>query len=261
MTSKTDPITRRKLSHEVVDRLLAQIESGDLGPGSRLPSERELMDRYGVGRPAVREAMQTLENMGLIAITHGERAKVNHLEARDMFSRIQHTARYLLSNSPQTLEHLKEARLMFELGMVKVAAKRATAEDIARLRQAISDQEKAVEDPESFITADVNFHMSLAGTTRNPICTAVSEAKLQWLREYHIEMISVPGRESVTIAEHRRMLERVEAHDAEGAAQAVTDHLNRVSKLYNGVKTTVQKPHTKSSTVRAAAPFSRITGT
>jgi DNA-binding FadR family transcriptional regulator len=236
MTSKAEPITRRKLSHEVVDRLLAQIESGEIGPGSRLPSERELMDRYGVGRPAVREAMQTLENMGLISITHGERAKVVRLEARDMFSRIQHTARYLLSHSPQTLEHLKEARSMFELGMVKVAAEKAKPEDVARLRQAISDQEKAVDDPEGFVTADVNFHMALAGTTSNPICTAVSEAMLQWLREYHVEMISGPGRESVTLAEHRRILERVEAHDPEGATQAMNDHLNRVGKLYHNAK-------------------------
>ncbi len=243
MTPKAEPITRRKLSHEVVDRLLAQIESGEIGPGSRLPSERELMDRYGVGRPAVREAMQTLENMGLIAITHGERAKVIRLEARDMLSRIEHTARYLLTHSPQTLEHLKEARSMFELGMVKIAAERARPEDLARLRQAIKDQEKAVDDPEAFITADVNFHMALAGTTNNPICTAVSEAMLQWLREYHVEMISVPGRESVTLAEHRRILEKVEARDAPGAARAMSDHLNRVSKLYQDPKTAAKKVH------------------
>jgi DNA-binding FadR family transcriptional regulator len=241
MTTKADPITRRKLSHEVVDRLLAEIENGALGPGSRLPSERELMDRYGVGRPAVREAMQTLENMGLIAITHGERAKVNHLEARDMFIRIQHTARYLLSHSPQTLEHLKEARLMFELGMVKVAAERAKPEDISRLRQAIDDQQRAADEPERFITADVKFHMALAATTRNPICTAVSEAMLQWLREYHIELLSVPGRENLTVVEHRRILERVEVHDVEGAAQAMADHLNRVSKLVHAAKAPAKK--------------------
>ena len=61
------PIARRKLSHEVLDRLLPRIRSGEFAVGSLLPSERELMVTLGVGRPAVREALQTLERMGLVA--------------------------------------------------------------------------------------------------------------------------------------------------------------------------------------------------
>lgn len=57
---KHEPIKRRKLSHEVRDRLLDMIQTGELKEGDKMPSEHDLMERYGVGRPAVREALQAL---------------------------------------------------------------------------------------------------------------------------------------------------------------------------------------------------------
>lgn len=73
---QTDRIVRRKLSDEVLERLLRLISEGNLKAGDPMPSERELMARFGVGRPAIREAMQALSNIGLVSISHGERAKV-----------------------------------------------------------------------------------------------------------------------------------------------------------------------------------------
>jgi GntR family transcriptional regulator, sialic acid-inducible nan operon repressor len=235
------PIPRRKLSHEILDRLLEQIETGKLTPGSRLPSERELMDRYGVGRPAIREAMQTLENMGLIEIAHGERARVNSLEARDMLARIDRAARHLLSTSPQTLEHLKEARLLFEVGMVKIAAQRATEENVTQLQRSVAELEQSPLGTPRFVSADMSFHTILASISGNPICVAVSEAMLSWLREYHRELVHVPGAENVTIAEHRRILECVANNDPDRAAQAMTDHLTRVSQLYRSTHRTARR--------------------
>ena len=84
------------------------------------------MAQYQVGRPAVREAMQALERMGLIAITHGERARIVAPSARTIIEQIGHTARHLLATSPTSLEQLKEARLFFEVGIVRMAAERAT---------------------------------------------------------------------------------------------------------------------------------------
>ena len=72
----TAPIPRRKLYQEVVDRLMQRIQGGEIRPGDQLPPERELMDYYGVGRPAIREALQALERSGIVEISHGERARV-----------------------------------------------------------------------------------------------------------------------------------------------------------------------------------------
>ena len=70
-----EPITRQKLSDQVFDRLWEMIVSGELKPGDTIPSERKLMERFAVGRPAVREALQALANKGVITISHGERSR------------------------------------------------------------------------------------------------------------------------------------------------------------------------------------------
>ncbi len=92
-------IRRRKLSDAVFDQLVAQIESHRLRPGDLLPSERDLMASYGVGRPAVREALQGLERMGMIEIRHGGRARVVEPSLGRMVDDIGTTMRRLLAGS------------------------------------------------------------------------------------------------------------------------------------------------------------------
>lgn len=227
-------ITRRKLSDEVRDRLLSLIESGQLQAGDQLPSERELMSRFKVGRPAVREAMQSLQSMGLIEINHGERARVTMLDARSIIDQISRPAKHLLQNSPEMLEHLKEARLMFEVGMVRLAVRRAKDEDIERLREALERHRESAEeqDKRRFVRCDMAFHTTIASISGNPIYTAFSEAMLQWLFEFHTEMLRVAGAEDVTLSEHQQIFECIAARDEEGAAKAMTGHLKRSSVLY-----------------------------
>ncbi len=232
-TFKAAPIRRRKLADEVLERLIELIQQGELRPGEQMPSERDLMTMFGVGRPAVREAMQALASMGMITIQHGERARITAVTAQSMIDQIDRSARYLLSTSPKTVDHLKEARLLFEVGMVRIAARKASAADIAELGQRIASMEANQGDHDAFIQADMAFHNTLAGISRNPIYNAVSQAMLQWLAEYHVDMVSVPGAEDVTLGEHREILQSVAAHDADAAEQAMTRHLTRASSLYH----------------------------
>ncbi len=88
MSTQTTPIVRKKLGDQVFELLLDRIESGDLQPGYKMSSERDLMVRYNVGQPAVREAMQLLQNKGLIVISHGERSKVNKLSGDSAINQI-----------------------------------------------------------------------------------------------------------------------------------------------------------------------------
>jgi GntR family transcriptional regulator, sialic acid-inducible nan operon repressor len=228
----SEPIARRKLSDEVLDRLLARIRSGEFPVGSWLPSERELMQAFGVGRPAVREAMQALQRMGLVAIIHGEGARVLPLSAETVIAQISDTAMHLLTGSRDLLEHLKEARLMFEVAMARLAAERATAEDIAKLLQALEVHKACLDDPQAFLETDMALHRAIAAVSGNPIYMAVSQAMLQWLENFHHEAVRAPGVESTTLAEHVKLIERIAAVDADGAAAAVTEHLTRAHKHY-----------------------------
>lgn len=231
-------IVRRKLSDEVFDRLLLLIEQGEYEPGDQLPSERELMSRFGVGRPAIREALQTLESNGLIAITHGERARVTRPSPSDVISQMEHVAHRLLATSPESLDHLKEAREFFELGMVREAAVRATDADLARLAAALDLQTaKLDKDPAEFVAADMAFHTTIASVSRNPIFEAGSAAMLHWLSRFHSGVLHWEGKERQTLVEHREILDAIAEHDGERAIQAMRVHLRRTRSIYqNAVK-------------------------
>ncbi|TPK32954.1 transcriptional regulator NanR [Mesorhizobium sp. B2-5-4] len=230
--NRSEPIVRRKLSDEVFARLKRLITSGELQPGDDMPSERELMERFEVGRPAIREAMQALNNMGLVAISHGERAKVLQLTAKSIIKQVDGAAKIILSSSRDTLEHLKTARIFFERGMVREAAEKATSEDVQLLKATVAEQRAARGDSEAFISADMKFHTQIASISGNPIYVAVSEATLGWLKEYHTEMLIWTGKEKYTLTEHEEIIDRIEHRDADGAEKAMIKHLERSRALY-----------------------------
>jgi DNA-binding FadR family transcriptional regulator len=228
----SEPIVRRKLSDEVFARLKRLITSGELNPGDEMPSERELMERFGVGRPAIREAMQALANMGLVAISHGERAKVLKLTAQSILRQVDGAAKIMLSSSKDSLEHLKSARIFFERGMVREAAEKATAADVDRLKAILEHQRGLLGDADGFIDADMELHTHIASISGNPIYAAVSAAMLGWLKEYHTEMLIWTGKEKFTLVEHDEIVDRLEANDVDGSETTLLKHLERSRALY-----------------------------
>lgn len=230
----SEKLVRKKLADQVLDRLLALIERGELPPGSRLPGERALMQRFGVGRPAVREALQTLERMGLIEIQHGERARVIRLDASRVLRRMDASVRHLLTSSPDMREALRQARQEFEQFLVREAARRANEEEIGQLRNALEAQKAARGDAVRFMTADIRFHVTIASLTGNPLYSALSEAMLGWIFGLFPRLLRAPNVEDLTIKEHAAILKAVENHDPEAAARAMKRHLSRAHPRYHG---------------------------
>lgn len=236
---QTDRIVKRKLADEVLERLKRLIVEGNMKPGDEMPSERELMERFGVGRPAIREAMQLLANMGLVAISHGERARVLELTPLSIIRQVDQTAHIMLSRSPDSLEHLKNARLFFERGMVREAAEKATKADVDKLKAILERQRGLLGSADAFIDADMELHTHIASISGNPIYTAVSAAMLGWLKEYHTEMLIWTGKEKYTLAEHGKIIERIAAHDPDGAEREMIKHLERSRALYVAAESNV----------------------
>jgi DNA-binding FadR family transcriptional regulator len=190
------------------------------------------MERFGVGRPAIREAMQSLANMGLVSISHGERARVQEITAQSIIRQVDLSAHIMLQRSSGSLEHLKDARLFFERGMVREAAAKATSEDVARLRATVEEQRALLGKGEEFMAADMRFHTQIAAVSGNPIFVSVSEAMLGWLKAYHTELLIWSGKENFTLAEHTGIVDAIAAHDAVAAEAAMVKHLQRSSGLY-----------------------------
>jgi len=232
MSLPTERIVRKKLSDEVFSRLKQLIENGELKAGDDMPSERELMERFGVGRPAIREAMQALSGKGLVEISHGERAKVLQVTAESIFRQVDLPAKLMLSGSSDSLEYLKSARIFFERGMVREAAVKASKAEIAELRALLDRQSQNIGNSELFIEADMAFHQKIAQISGNPIFAAVSGAMLGWLKSYHTEMLIWTGRENFTLAEHEEIIRTIEKGDADLAEKAMIKHLERSRALY-----------------------------
>lgn len=225
-----EQIQRRKLYQDVVDRLMQRIESGTLAVGDQLPSERELMEVYGVGRVAVREALQEMARSGIVEISHGERARVVVPTAKLLMGQVAEGAKHLLRMQPETLDHLKEARLFLEMGMVRMAAERATAEDVERLQQRLEDHRQSELD--QFLKRDMLFHREIAAITGNPIFSATVEAMFNWASEYYQSIVRAPGVEDLTLREHQAIVDAIAAHDPDKATHAMRDHLTRANALY-----------------------------
>ncbi len=230
--ASTEPINRQKLSDQVFDRLWAMIVSGELAPGDAFPSERSLMDRFRVGRPAVREAMQALSNKGVITISQGERSRVNELNAGIAVGQVDEIAKLLLSTEPSNLAHLKQVRKILETGTVSLAAERCTGDDAQRLRDLIEAQRQELNNAEGFIKADIAFHVAIAGLSGNPLLQVVIRAMLTWLLEYYTPLLHWSGRESTTLLEHSRLVDHLEAQDATRAVDLIKEHLDRSDPLY-----------------------------
>jgi len=231
-TPVEEPIQRQKLSEQVFDRLWRMIEDGELAPGDTIPSERALMERFGVGRPAVREALQRLANKGVITISHGERSRVNELTAGVALDQVEDYAKLLLSSEPSNLEHLKQLRKILEAGTVRIAARNRTEADLSDLRALIEKQRSQLGEDRPFIQTDIDFHVAIARATGNPLVVAVTQAMLSWLFAYYKPLLHWEGRERTTLREHAAIVDFLEERDADGGVSLMEEHLNRSDPLY-----------------------------
>jgi GntR family transcriptional regulator, sialic acid-inducible nan operon repressor len=228
-------VRRRKLYEEVADQLERMIRDGEYAPRDQLPSERELMRQFGVGRPAIREALFHLRKMGLVEIRSGERARVTQPTPKVVIDALAGTARHMIA-APGGVHDFQEARTFFEVGLARHAAAHATDEDLVRFREALEANRQSVGDIKRFERTDVAFHYVLAVIPRNPIFTAIHAALAEWLLEQRRTTLAPgPGQDLKAYRAHRSIYDAVAARDADEAEQAMRYHLNQVARRYADV--------------------------
>jgi DNA-binding FadR family transcriptional regulator len=136
---------------------------------------------------------------------------------------------------PEALEHVKAARMFLETGTARMAAEKASDEDVARLRLVIARQRASIADKEEFVNRDMAFHRELARISGNPIYPAIVESLFRWASDYYRPMVRAPGAEELTVAEHENIVDAIAKNDGEAAARAMEAHLGRASKLYGAL--------------------------
>jgi DNA-binding FadR family transcriptional regulator len=224
-------IRPKRLYEQVAEQLEEAILRGDYPAGAQLPSERDLMREFGVGRPAVREALFHLAKMGLIEVRSGERALVTRPTAKVVFESIAGAARVMLSE-PGGVRNFQQAREFLEVGLARHAAESATEDDLRELKSALEANRLTIGDNERFQTSDVAFHYALAMIPRNPIFTALHAAFAEWLVKQRRITLSVGGQNEIAYQAHEAIYGAIARRDPDTAEQVMRAHLQQVAKSY-----------------------------
>lgn len=234
-------IQHRKLSDEVAERIEAMIRAGQFAAGDQLPSGRDLMKLFGVGRPTVREGLFSLQKIGLVVVGNGTRARVTRPTAATVLKSLSGAARHLLAE-PNGVAHFQKARLFFEVGLVREAARDATAADIRKLEAALAANRNSLDDLVLFEKTDVAFHYVLAEIPRNPLYTGIHEALVEWLTEQRNTALRFSGANQVAYRSHKKIFEAVAGRDPDAAEEAMRGHLTQVAKMYWKVRDDERQP-------------------
>jgi DNA-binding FadR family transcriptional regulator len=221
--ARTSP-RRRSLAEGIVDILTTRIRSGDLAPGTRLPTEPEMTAEHGVSRTVVREAISRLQAAGLVETRHGIGTFVLEPSPRSRLDAgVVLTIRDVLA--------MLELRISLETEAAALAARRRDADDLVAMRAALDDFASDAGLGQSGVEADFRFHMSIAKATRNRwFETIFHDLGTTTLPRTRLDLRALPGDFGPdylrrTNLEHEAVLSAIQRGDAEAARAAMRMHL------------------------------------
>jgi GntR family transcriptional repressor for pyruvate dehydrogenase complex len=222
------PVNVDRVSQVIVDQIKLLIRDGRLAPGDRLPSERELCQRFGVSRVTVREALRVLEAGGLLSIRVGARGGA--FLTTPSAERLGEGLADLMSLAPLTAANVTEARIIVELGILPLAVERATDEDVAALFTMVEEAERAVDAGAYTVEMSAAFHIRVAECTHNPAVEMLVQSfhgpLLMSLAESHS---GAPMGHRGT-DEHRALAQAIKDRDVSAARAVMTSHLGRTAR-------------------------------
>lgn len=217
------PIARRKTYELVADRLLALIAARKLQPGDPIPAERELVESYRVGRSSVREALRMLESRGLIEARGNGSFAVSEFR-----SSLGESLGLLLSVDEADARELFEVRRILESETAALAAERREPEHLVRMAAAIEEMEKGLDNEQSYIAADLSFHLIIAEASGNRLASHLMHAIRGQMQEALGTAFLVPGGPQRSVFQHREILEAIEARRPDEARLVMHAHIQRV---------------------------------
>ena len=224
MQLRVTAIKQEPASDRVVSQLLAIVKAGTLKPGDRLPCEREMAELFNVSRPTVREAVRGLVVLGVLKARHGSGIYVSALEATEILGPLT----FFLTLQDVQIDKLYEARRLIEGEIAGLAARNATAGDVAELRQCVAQQEQLIGDPRSYRESDGGFHRKLAQIAGNPFFARASESLGVLGLEFRKTASETPSVLEGSVRDHHVIVDSIAAGDTDGARIGMQSHMMNV---------------------------------
>ena len=214
-----------RLYEQIVQQIEQSIVEGKLSPGDQLPTERELAQQFGVSRTAVREAVKTLTEKGLVESFSGRGTFVTAPKSQS--SRKSLDAFFEMGDleDPANLVELRE---IIEPEVTILAATRIEEQQLAMMREAVATMERSMKQPEAYIEADLDFHLALAEAAGNPLSLSLLDSIVGVLRSQRLGIFGVDGGPERGQVHHKRILEAIERRDPAAAREAMRAHLEQI---------------------------------
>jgi DNA-binding FadR family transcriptional regulator len=218
------PIARTSVTDQVVTRLIGLIVDEGLKAGEKLPSERELTARLGVGRSSLREAIKTLEAIGAVEVSVGEGMFVG----RGQTSLLAKPLAWGLLMSEASAREVVDARRVVESELAALAADAATAEDVAEIAARFETMRASLGHAELYSQADLEFHLAVARAAHNAVLYHFVDTIRHLVRVWVVQNYTdfTPEERVRAHDEHAPIVAAIAAHDAAAARRAMAAHLH-----------------------------------
>ncbi len=216
----------QSLTERFVRLFCEAIVRGDMLPGAFIPSEGEIADAYGVSRSVVREGIRELAALGLVDKRQGRRSKIQPRDGWDLLD--PHLLALFLTYSDERLKILDDlftVRMLIESQAASDAALRRSDRDLDYMRAQLTLMEESIEDPESFIQADIAFHTAVYNASGNLVVASILNLLSDLLQASRTLTTQPPSALKGALRQHRRSFEAILAGDAEAAREAMWQHL------------------------------------
>lgn len=218
------PLSRSRLYEQVAEQITTWIAENQVGPGDRLPPERELAQRLGVSRATLSQALVALEVVGVVAVRHGDGTVVTSAAAGP---RIVEAVRAHAARLPDVID----TRDALETKLAALAAERRTDEDLLAIEDSLRLMAADIERGGRGVEGDAHFHAAVTAAAHSGLLARLMSEISELIKETRLESLSQPGRPRDSLAGHTAVADAIRAGDAGAAAAAMHDHVTMVSDV------------------------------
>jgi GntR family transcriptional repressor for pyruvate dehydrogenase complex len=222
---------KKSISDKVYEQFFNAIACGEWTPGSRIPSENELASTLGVSRISVRSALHKLASLGLVESRQGEGTFVCEISGAHYLNNL---IPIIVLSKPE-LKHLLEFRMIFDCEMAGLAAKRADAETIQKLKDNLSHHKLLGNNTKAAAECDLEFHYLIAQATANPMLVRIYNTLKDVFLAGLYDIVAVMGT-SNALFYHKRIIDCIEAGDSERAKAIMCEHIFDTMDAADGAK-------------------------
>jgi GntR family transcriptional regulator, transcriptional repressor for pyruvate dehydrogenase complex len=230
---KARPIQKSSISDDIVQQIMKQISSGNLKPGERLPSERDLCKSFNTGRSSLREALRCLSIMGVLTARVGEGTSVS----TDGSKFLETVMQWRFITEKYDIRNLMETRISLEGLAAASSAERATDEEIAELEDLIERMEGLVNDARRYGALDLEFHLGIAKASQNQVIYDLVSVIRGQLARALSEVLVVPDARPRSTEEHKDIVSNIKKRNPEAARKAMQAHLEAAITRYEDAQT------------------------